>query len=227
MIAPRSRADGRAGGIDFFDVDHTIIRRSSGASFIATAIRAKLFPQRLLLLLPWYSFTYRLGVLRIGNYEQEFPLFRGLSRDDFERIAEESFRCRMRGDIYPEAASLIAGIKSRGRSIFLATSSLDLIVNPLARHLGVDGVIATVLEFRDGVCTGRYSGPPLFRGGKLSRVLRFIAEAGVDAADCSFYSDSAYDLPLLYAVGRPVAVNPDFRLLRVAMKRGWEILRFS
>lgn len=216
-----------ARGIDFFDVDHTIIRRSSGVRFIAAAIRAGLFPRRLLLLLPWYSATYRLGVLRLGNYEKEFPLFRGLSRKDFQRIAEESFRSRMRADIYPEAAALIAGMKASGRRIILATSSLDLIVEPLARHLGVEGAIATSLEFRDGVCTGRYAGEPLFHGGKLIRVRRFMEESGVDIADCSFYSDSVYDLPLLSAVGRPVAVNPDFRLRRAASRRGWEILRFS
>jgi putative phosphoserine phosphatase / 1-acylglycerol-3-phosphate O-acyltransferase len=223
----RDRADGRVRGIDLFDVDHTIIRRSSGARFIAAAIHQRFFPKSLLLLLPWYSFTYRLGVLHIGNYENEFPLFRGLSRNDFEAIAEDSFRSRMLGDIHPEAAALIAGMKTSGRKVYLATSSLDIIVAPLARHLGVDGVIATSLEFRDGICTGRYAGPPLFRGGKMSRVLRFMEETGVDAAECSFYSDSVYDLPLLSAVGRPVAVNPDFRLRRLARRRGWEILKFS
>jgi len=220
---PRSRAK----GIEFFDVDHTIIRCSSGVRFISAAIRRKLFPRRLLLLLPWYSITYRLGILYVGSYEKEFPLFRGLSRDDFQRIAEDSFRSKMLSDIHPQAARLIAGLKAAGRKVYLATSSLDLIVAPLARHLGVDGVIATALEFKDGVCTGRYAGEPLFHGGKRIRVLRFMKEAGVDAADCSFYSDSVYDLPLLDAVGRPVAVNPDFRLRRLACKRGWEILKFS
>lgn len=227
MSAPEDRAEGRARGIDFFDVDHTIIRTSSGARFIATAIRAKMFPRRLLFALPWYSLTYRLGVLRIGNYQNEFPLFRGLSRKAFEQIAEESCRSRLLSDIYPKAAALIASRKACGRRVYLATSSLDLIVAPLARHLGVDGVIATCLEFHDGICTGRYAGEPLFRGGKMVRVQRFLEESGVDAADCAFYSDSVYDLPLLSVVGRPVAVNPDFRLQRLARRRGWEVLRFS
>jgi HAD superfamily hydrolase (TIGR01490 family) len=227
VSVPKDGAESRAGAIDFFDVDHTIIRASSGARFIATAIRQGIFSRALLFILPWYSFTYRLGVLRIGNYQNEFPLFRGLSRDALRRIAEDNFHGSLRKDIYPQAAALIAKLSASGRRIYLATSSLDLIVEPLARHLGVDGVIATSLEFHGDVCTGRYAGEPLFHGGKMIRVRRFISESKVDAADCSFYSDSVYDLPLLSAVGRPVAVNPDFRLRRIARKRGWEILGFS
>jgi phosphoserine phosphatase len=108
--------------------------------------------------------------------------------------------------------------------VVLATSSLDFIVAPLAVHLGVRDVIATTLEFRDDVCTGRVQGRPLFRGEKQRRVLDFIAAAGEDPVRCSFHSDSIYDLPLLEAVGEPVAVNPDFRLRRFARRRGWPVI---
>ena len=109
----------------------------------------------------------------------------------------------------------------------LATSSLDIIVEPLAQYLHVDGVLATSLEFEDGTCTGRFSGMPMFRREKKERVLSFIAGEGVSAGECSFYSDSIYDLPLLEAVGRPVAVNPDFRLRWIARRRGWPIRELS
>ena len=94
----------------------------------------------------------------------------------------------------------------------LATSSLDIIVEPLAQYLDVDGLLATALEFEDGTCTGRFQGMPMFRREKTERVLSFLAAQGVRARDCSFFSDSIYDLPLLEAVGTPIAVNPDFRL---------------
>ena len=109
----------------------------------------------------------------------------------------------------------------------LATSSVDFIVAPLAAYLDVNGVLATNLEFSDGACTGRFDGLPMFRREKKERVLAFLAEHAIDPRDCSFYSDSIYDLPLLESVGRPVAMNPDFRLRRVARRRGWPIMRVT
>jgi phosphoserine phosphatase len=109
----------------------------------------------------------------------------------------------------------------------LATSSLDFIVAPLATHLGAGGILATTLQFVNGACTGQIAGTPMFRREKKNRVLAYLAQEGVAPSDCSFYSDSIYDLPLLEEVGRPVAVNPDFRLRRIARSRGWPILNLS
>jgi phosphoserine phosphatase len=64
----------------------------------------------------------------------------------------------------------------------------------------------------------------MFRAEKSARVMEFIARAGESPEDCGFYSDSIYDLPLLEAIGHPVAVNPDFRLRRIAARRGWPII---
>jgi phosphoserine phosphatase len=83
---------------------------------------------------------------------------------------------------------------------------------------------ATTLEFRDGICTGKIVGLPMFRAEKSARVMEFIERAGETPEDCGFYSDSIYDLPLLEAIGHPVAVNPDFRLRRIAARRGWPII---
>ncbi|MGA2642399.1 MAG: HAD-IB family hydrolase, partial [Spirochaetia bacterium] len=210
-------------GIDFFDVDHTLTRRSSGGRFIALAMRQSVLPRRLLVMLPWYSLTYRLGLFRLRAYEKGFPYLRGLERKTLELIARESFDGALKGDLFPEAVELVHSLRAGGRRVMLATSSLDIIVEPLAEYLHVDGVLATALEFEDGTCTGRFSGMPMFRREKKDRVLSFISVEGVSARECSFYSDSIYDLPLLEAVGAPVAVNPDFRLRRIAQRRGWPI----
>jgi len=214
-------------GIDFFDVDHTLTRRSSGGRFVAVAMRRRVLPRRLLIILPWYSLTYRLGLFRLRAYERGFPYLRGLTRSTLEQIARESFDDALKGDLFPEAVELVRSLRAGGRRVMLATSSLDLIVQPLAEYLHVDGVLATTLEFRDGSCTGRLRGMPMFRREKKERVLSFIAGEGVSAGECSFYSDSIYDLPLLEAVGRPVAVNPDFRLRWIARRRGWTIRELS
>ena len=109
----------------------------------------------------------------------------------------------------------------------LATSSVDIVVQPLAEYLDVDDVIASSLEFVDNTCTGSFLGLPLFEQQKKIKVLEYIQESGCSAADCSFYSDSIYDLPLLQAIGNPVAVNPDSLLKGVARKNDWTILKFN
>jgi HAD superfamily hydrolase (TIGR01490 family) len=214
-------------GVDFFDVDHTLTRRSSGARFIALAMRRGILPRRLLFIIPWYSLTYRLGVFHLRKYAEGFASLRGISRATLEALAKESFEQHLRADLYEGGERIIREVQTSGRRVVLATSSIDFIVAPLAEHLRVDGLIATALEFADGVCTGRIAGPPMFRAEKKARVLEYLRQQGVAPGDCSFYSDSIYDLPLLEAVGRAVAVNPDLRLHRLALRRGWPLVKLS
>jgi len=224
---PRAGGPTTPGGIDFFDVDHTLTRRSSGGRFLVAAMRRRVLPRHLLFVMAWYSLTYRLGLFRPGEYGEGFPLLRGISRDTLERIARESFEQSLRHDLFPEARETVERLRAAGRRVMLATSSLDFIVQPLAEFLRVDGVLATELEFEAGSCTGRIRGLPMFRGGKMARVLSLLASEGIRAEDCSFYSDSIYDLPLLESVGNPVAVNPDVRLRLVARRRGWRIMAMT
>lgn len=214
-----SRAD-----LDLFDVDHTITRHSTVSRFMMQAIARGLVPWRFAAALPWYSLTYRLGLLSFKDHDEAFPSLRGASRADLETLAAETFERRVRGDLNPKVELLIRSRLAAGRRVVFATSSLDIIVAPLAAHLGVRDVIATKLEFENGVATGRVAGRPLFWDEKRRRVLAFIREAGGDSRRCSFHSDSIYDLPLLEEVGEPVAVNPDFRLRRIAARRGWPII---
>jgi len=224
---PQPAAPARPGGIDFFDVDHTLTRRSSGGRFITAAMRERVLPRRLLLVVAWYSLLYRLGLFKPREYRQGFPHLRGIPRQTLERIARESFEGALRQDLFPQAVELLQRRRTEGRRVILATSSLDFIVKPLADFLRVDGLLATELEFEGGSCTGRLRGVPMLGSGKRERVLSFLASEGVRAEDCAFYSDSIYDLPLLESVGLPVAVNPDFRLRRVARERGWQIRAMS
>ncbi len=227
MGGKRKGSPSSAAGIAFFDVDHTLTRRSSGSRFVLLAMRRGVLPRRLLLTIAWFSLTYSLGIMRLRAREEGLPYLRGLRREVLEGIADESFERWLKRDIFPGAAALVRRLHAGGQRVMLATSSVDIIVAPLARHLGIDGVLATTLEFRDGVCTGRLVGDPMFRGEKRKAVLDWLARNGASAGDCSFYSDSAYDLPLLEAVGHPVAVNPDRRLRRVARARGWQIMELA
>ncbi len=210
--------------IAFFDVDRTLLRGSSARHFLLAGIRSRSFPLTSLWYMPRLYLRFWLGRMEADPAAWEFPVLRGLTRERLEELAQESFAA-LRRDLRPQLEALVARLQAEGWQVVLATTSLDLIVAPLARHLGVSEVLASRLQFADGKATGRFEGPPLLREQKKRRVLEYLRARGERPEDCAFYSDSILDLPLLEAVGRPVAVNPDRRLACSARRRGWSILR--
>jgi HAD superfamily hydrolase (TIGR01490 family) len=214
-------------GLVFFDVDHTIIRQSSGRHFAVLAIRKRILSLRVLLLLPFFYLYYRFGNMTLNSIRSKYLFFKGMCKAELEELAKRSFRRNIKRTIYPGALALIRELESSGRRVILATSSLDIIVKPLTDYLGIKEILSTSLEFKNGLSTGRFEGMPLFEREKKRRVLDYIRQEGFTPEQCAFYSDSIHDLPLLAAVGTPVVVNPDSRLKRLAQRRGWEIIKFS
>jgi HAD superfamily phosphoserine phosphatase-like hydrolase len=109
----------------------------------------------------------------------------------------------------------------------VVTSTNSFITAPIAREFGVEHLLATELESRDGRFTGRPSGTPCFRQGKVTRLAEWLGERGETLGSFSaswFYSDSLNDLPLLERVTQPVAVDPDETLRGEALARGWKII---
>ena len=97
----------------------------------------------------------------------------------------------------------------------------------LAHVLVFDGGIGMRSEVRDGVYTGRAAGPFTYREGKAEAIREIAAREGIDLSASFAYSDSESDLPMMRAVGNPVAVNPDAALEKVARAEGWRIMRFD
>ena len=194
--------------------------------FLLAGIRRGVFPAVAALFVPVFYVRYHLGLIRADAHTWSFSVLKGKSRGVLEELAREGFRS-LRGRIYPEARALIAARHAEGRKVVLATSSIHTAVSPLAEELGIDEIIASTLEFEGDRCTGRFREPPLLDKRKMLRVLEYLRQRNVSPAACSFYTDSISDLPLLEAVGKPVAVNPDPRLRRVAKARGWPVLRFG
>ena len=116
-----------------------------------------------------------------------------------------------------------------GDLVAVVTATNDVVTRPIAKLFGVDELIATNQE-RDaqGRVTGRIEGVPSFREGKITRVQAWLAARGQTLADFDrscFYSDSTNDLPLLECVSEPVATNPGPGLERIALERGWPVLK--
>ncbi len=210
-----------------FDVDHTLTKRSTGRHYISTAISMKVIPRRVLFSLLNVSLRYRFGKLSSSHINRDLPAVAGIKRSVLEDIAVRAFEAKTKADLYPKALSYIRELQQRGEEIAIATSSVDIIVQPLTEYLGIDRVIASSMEFVHGVCTGKFIDAPTFHNQKLKKVLSSLEEHGISVTECSFYSDSIYDLPLMEAVGNPVPTNPDILLARHAKRVGWKTLNFT
>ena len=207
-----------------FDVDFTIVRCSTVRAFIFRGLREGLIGPSIGIYAPLLFLRYGLKSSSPGKDERAYPFLKGVPRIELEALALSLFEDILRPKIDPTVARRIEAILRTGGKAIIASSSFGTIIEPLARHLGISEIVASELEFRDGATTGRVSGEPAFGEGKRRRVLAYLRTIGVAPGECSFYSDSHHDLPLLREAGEAVAVNPDARLRRVAQERGWEIL---
>ncbi|MGA1034153.1 MAG: HAD family hydrolase, partial [Ilumatobacteraceae bacterium] len=150
---------------------------------------------------------------------------RGQRRDDLQSLNERVIPTLL-GRIRPEARRLLDLHRHAGRSTFIVSAAPSEIVEPLALSLGMTGAIGTRGHVVDGVYTGELDGPFCYGEGKVEAISELARWDNLDLAQCYAYSDSSSDLPMLSAVGHPVAVNPDGKLERHARLHGWPIVHF-
>jgi HAD superfamily hydrolase (TIGR01490 family) len=136
---------------------------------------------------------------------------------------EEWFAKDVAWAICREARDRIAEHQAQAHVPVLLTSATQFLTVPVARAVGVEHFLCTEIEVEDGVLTGRYIEPACYGPGKVTRAEQFAAAHGIDLGRSFFYTDSFSDLPMLERVGEPRVVNPDPRLRRRAIERGWNI----
>jgi len=215
----------------FFDVDKTVIAKASMAAFGHTFYRGGLISRATVV----RALASQLVYLHLGASEQKLAkiresvlaLTKGWDQREVARLVREALDEVVEPIIYAEALELIEKHRAAGRKTYIVSASPEEIVKPLAEYLGVDGAIASraVID-RDG----RYTGEMAFYayGPFKAQSMRDIAVfEGIDLSESYAYSDSYTDVPMLEAVGHPVAVNPDRVLARLARERGWEIAQFT
>ena len=147
--------------------------------------------------------------------------------EELARWRAQFMRLRIAPMITAPARALVERHRSAGELCAIITATNSFVTSPIARAFGIEHLIATEPEMRDGRFTGRVAGTPCFREGKLVRLEQWLAGLGQRLADFEesvFYSDSHNDLPLLERVTRPVAVDPDEALAAVAARRGWAVM---
>ena len=168
---------------------------------------------------------YQNGRLDIGEYLR-FAL-EPLAQTPSEQLFKwrtDFFKSRIKPIILPEGQKLISKHKAQGDSLLIITATNHFITQPIADYLGIDELIATLPEKKDGKYTGNFTGTPSFQEGKITRLDEWLREKNVSLEGAYFYSDSHNDLPLLRRVDVPVAVNPDPILQKEAEDKGWKII---
>jgi HAD superfamily hydrolase (TIGR01490 family) len=141
-----------------------------------------------------------------------------------QELRERFMRERGQAQVLPKARELVELHRSEGDRTAIVTATNRFVTEPFAAIFGVDRLLATPLEMKEGRPTGRPEGTPCFREGKIEHVQAWLDSFSGSLSDCVFYSDSHNDLPLLHKVGRAVAVDPDPKLRTEALLRGWDIM---
>jgi HAD superfamily hydrolase (TIGR01490 family) len=143
-----------------------------------------------------------------------FRAYRGMHRDRLVGLADDLFEVTLKPSIFPGAGALLECTRELGYRNVLVTGTLDFTIRPIAMHFDFDEVICNRLEFRNHVATGRVLPPLLAENEKARSIREYAAINGIDLAQSCAFSDSSADVPMLSAVGHPVATNPTRRLRR-------------
>nr|WP_237562062.1 HAD family hydrolase [Halomonas icarae] len=165
-----------------------------------------------------------------GNLDMQAFLevaLRPLAENSPEQLAawhQQFMVSKIEPNILPKGEELLARHRSRGDTLLIITATNRFITGPIAERLGVDDLIAVEPEIIDGHYTGRVSGTPSYREGKVKRLDEWLSDKDLTLDEAWFYSDSHNDLPLLEVVEYPVAVDPDDTLREAAEARGWRIM---
>jgi len=214
----------------FFDLDRTLLRRSSSLALAGTFHQRGLISRSQLAKAAAWQMLF---VLRGASHEavrraaeDGLVLLRGFKPEDMRDLVASAMEPVLRPLVYAEPLRLVEHHRERGEPVFIVSAALQEIVEGMAEELGFDGALGTICEVRDGVYTG-HAVRALHAENKASCLRELAEQRGFDLAECTAYSDSHTDLPFLEAVGHPVVVNPDRELRRIAGERGWPILEFG
>lgn len=214
----------------FFDLDRTLMAGSSGIFFAKAAFQTGMISRSRLVKDLCENLRFRL----VGSTDDRADAVRvrvgemiaGVPVRELERLAPRVL-AGVLPRIYPDMLARAYAHQDAGRLVFIVTAASQEMADLLAHVLAFDGGLGSRSEVIDGVYTGRAAGPFNYRDGKRLSLHELAQARNIALGDSYAYSDSESDLPMLRAVGHPVAVNPDAELLAIAVQEGWEIVRLD
>lgn len=214
----------------FFDLDKTIIARSSTLAFSRPFFEEGLINRRAVLKSSYAQFLFLLSGADHDQTERMrahiTAMCTGWDVQQVRTIVAETLHDIVSPLIFAEAAALIADHTAQGHDVVVVSASGEEIVAPIAEALGATHALASRMRTHDGKFTGELDFY-CYGTGKVEAISGLAELNGYDLNASFAYSDSSTDLPLLEAVGHPAAVNPDRALRKAAAARGWPILTFS
>ncbi len=229
IASPLAEPDGNDRVLAVFDLEGTVLDSNVVRGYLAARLAD--LPRRrwagelvdLVSSLPGYLAAERRDR---GEFLRAFyKRYEGCDVDELRRLVDEELAETLLRQAAPEAVRRVRKHRAAGHRTVLVTGALEELVGPLAPLF--DSVVAARLAVEDGRCTGHLSQPPLVGEGRAAWLRRYAQTEGFDLSKCWAYADSHSDLPLLEAVGNPVAVNPDAGLYRVARPRRWPVEKWG
>jgi HAD superfamily hydrolase (TIGR01490 family) len=217
-------------GAAFFDLDRTLIRRSSALALAGSFQERGLIGRKQLAKAAAWQILFAArgaGAETVRKAAEDgLMLLKDLEVDEMRKLVGEAMEPALKPLVYREPLDLLEKHRARGERVYIVSAALQEIVDALAVELGFDGAVGSLCEVVDGRYTGR-SLRACHGEGKADAVRELAAAEGIDLLRSTAYSDSHTDLPFLEVVGNPVAVNADRELRKIARERGWPLLEFT
>lgn len=211
----------------FFDFDGTLIAGFSATVFLKEQVRrGEVSPYEFIELLSAVTQFSIGGMGFSGLLSTAARFMRGVREADYIAFGEELYEQQLARRVYPESRALVKAHMARGHTVAIISSATPYQVEPVARDLGIEHVLCSRYEVRDGVFTGGIERPLCFGQGKVLAAEGLAERFGVELEQSFFYSDSHDDIELLERVGHPQPLNPNARLTEISERHGWPIRRF-
>jgi HAD superfamily hydrolase (TIGR01490 family) len=215
----------------FFDVDNTVLRGSSSFLFGKSAFERKFFSRKDFWRFAWAQFRFiwkgennnKLASLK----DRALSLVEGHRVRDLEELVDEVYDKHIKLKLWPETVRLAKDHIAEGREVWLVTAAPQELGDVISKRLGLTGAIGTKVERKNGILTGKIVGKPVHGPAKKTVIKKLAKNRHLSLRKSYAYSDSHNDLPMLTAVGHPVAVNPDKILTRYAKAADWPIYDFK
>ena len=218
------------GAAAFFDVDNTMVIGASIYHFAKGLAARKYFSTADLRRFLWQQLKFRAGGEGSDNIskarESALAFVAGKSVAEIVAMGEEIYDEIIAARIYSGTRALAQLHLDAGERVWLVTATPEELARVIARRLNLTGALGTRAEEVDGLFSGRLIGELLHGEAKAAAVRELAEREGLDLAQCTAYSDSINDLPMLSLVGHPVAINPDSALRDEARRQGWQIRDF-
>jgi HAD superfamily hydrolase (TIGR01490 family) len=209
----------------FYDLDHTILDGNSATHLVQEAHKRGVMTERQYRHAVWLAILYKLNIgepTRMIN--RMLYWLKGLKETSLNKLSQEIFDHIIKDTIRPEILETIREHRVKKAKVVLLSSATTTICLPVSQFLELDETICTRLESERGILTGHTHGKLVYGPEKKIRMLTYCHENNYDPQEAWYYGDSHTDKYVMEAVGFPVAVSPDKKLLRIANRNNWPIL---